>query len=329
MPGSEATVSEDQIAKSIRDLMQVAQSTSKLAKGDDGNNIVHSGTMSDGKPSGGGRPSTSDAGAIETLMIAKMSAAGIPASQIAAFMKDLKDEDEDGENLRAFMGSLQVGDSDPSNIRVPRPSPGGGEQRAAKSQRHDDTLRKALEEFRENPDLADTIDVSLYLDAMTEKLAGMVDGMRKSISDGHVQQNQFNMANAAALVGISKLVKAQGAVINGQRGVIEELGKRLGVVERAPVAQPRGATNQPRAAALAKGLPSEAGGGGELRKSELCSVYSYMHLEKGIHDIRGTRISQIVNDLEAGNVLSQEHHQAALQWLALNPNEAAVARSYQ
>jgi len=323
MPGNETTVTDDDLAKSLQALTQVARTTSAMAKGEDGaNNVAHSGTMSDGKPSGGGRGSVSDAGALETLMIAKMSEAGASASFIAKMVKKLREGDDEDEDMQAFMGAnLQ----DPSDIQVPRPSP------TNKSMREENTLRKAMEEMRDVPEINDAVDVSSYLEGLTATVAEMVDGMRKSITAGQGKQDKFNHGMAKAVVGLASLVKSQSAHLAQQSSINKVLAERLGIVERAPVAQPRGATTLPQAAALAKGLPAEAGGSavGDLRKSEVISTLGYMNLEKGMKDIYGHKTVDILCQYEGGGELANEHLQAVRQFLAANPNEAAQARSYQ
>jgi len=288
-----------QLEKSLADLIKVADAT-KLAKGD-GVQIANSGTMSDGKPSGGGQGSMSDAGGLDALMIAKMTAAGIDAGTIAnfaAFMADDDDEDEDD------------GDEDDEG-KVPQPP------FTSKSSAQGDLIKG----IASDPTVAEAIDVSPFLDALVARTTDALGSLEKSLGAHRGEQAKVNRAMAAAIYQSGQLLKSQA-------GVIDELRSRLGIVERAPVAQPKGRTQLSGAKALSKGMPNEAGEAGQLRKSELLSTLSYMNLEKGIRDINGVRTSEIIGRFEAGDVIDDGVIHAARSFLAQNPNEADAARRY-
>ncbi len=118
-----------------------------------------------------------------------------------------------------------------------------------------------------------------------------------------------------------------GGVVKSQSGIINELGKRLGMVERTPNA-PKGATSH--AQALHKAMPGEAGAGGsnELRKSELVATLSYMNCEKRIKDIGGERMTDLIVKAEAGNIVPPHVMAAAQTFLRTHPMEADTAKTY-
>lgn len=293
----ETQVDVNALESAVRELTKAAGETS-LSKG----GIENSGTTSDGKPAGGGQ--TSDFGVLDDMMIGKMAAAGIDAGMISSFgqflakMEDGEDEEEDEEEEAAKSAAR-------------RPAP-----RAARLQ------KSAMEQLREDPILTDNFDASDYLEHITMRVAEQIDSVRKSMTDERVGQQRFNAALAKSTVEMARMVKSQVRVIN-------EMGKRLGIVEAAPVAQPRGATSVRSAKALNKSMPGEQGGSEhQLRKSELLATLTYINLEKGIKQIQGQRINDIVTLYEGGGVLDQATVDFAKGWLAANPNEAELAKSY-
>ena len=328
---SEQTVDTSELSASLNELIKAANAT-KLVKGE-GVSIDNSGTMSDGKSSGGGQGSMSDAGGLDDLMIAKMSAAGVDAATLSAFRAFMSheepdaddeggesDDDEDDE----MEGKMAAPPEPPFSggrsggfARAPRPSPKGGTQKS-KSERG---LSKAMDQFRSDGDIEEALDVSPFLEAITARTAEMIDGMRKSHRAAAVDQGKVNAKMAAAMYQIGSLLKSQAQVI-------DTLRSRLGIVERAPVAVPRGATTQSKA--LAKSMPGEVGGQSkQLSKSEVVSALSYMNLEKGMREINGVRTSELVGRLEGGNVLDQGTLDAVAQFLRANPAEASSAKAYQ
>lgn len=243
----------------------------------------------DGKQ-GGGQGSASDAGSIDNMMIAKMKAAGIPAGIVAKFAAFMQDEGEDEDDEDAFKSFA-------------------GESA---------DLNKSL---RSNPKVAEMLDVTPFLDDFTTQVGEHLTKLHKSVAAGHKQQSDINVKLAQAVHQLGTLVKSQAKVI-------DVLGQRLGIVEKTPVAPPKGKT---RAAALHKSMPGEAGAGDpteQLRKSEVLATLTYMNLEKGISEIGGRRTSDLVVALEAGGVYDQATHAAVVDFLRKNPEEAPIARQY-
>jgi hypothetical protein len=294
-------VTDDGLGKALDELLKAADATS-LSKG-----ATHSGKGSNSVETGGHVDETGttagtlagdgDVGGIDTLMVAKMSAAGIPANVInafAAFMsKDEEEEEEDDDEEEEEESYKSFGSS----------------------------FQKSMDTYREDPDLSDTIDVSPFLEALTARTADQLDAIRKSAGAFEGQQNHVNQKLAAALHQIGGLLKSQ-------TGVIQALGERLNLVERTPAPQ-KGATQLSGAQPLHKALPGELGqGGGELRKSEILSTLTYMNLEKGMSEINGHRTSELVGLFEGGNVIDEKTIGAVKNFLQTHPNEADAARQY-
>jgi uncharacterized coiled-coil protein SlyX len=298
------------LERAVADLTKAAGTTS-LSKG----GIENSGTYTDGKPSGGGQ--ATETGTIDDMMIGKMVAAGFDAGTIASFKAFLSakagegvdDEDEDDEEMS---GAASAAPPVPGIAKKSGKAPAGAP-----------LAKSAMEQLREDPVLADQFDASDYLEHITVRVAEQLDGIRKSVAADAAGQRNFNVALSKAVVEQSKLIKSQ------QR-VIKALGERLGLVERAPVAAPKGATSAPRARAMTKSMPGEAGApdGGPLRKSEVLSTLTYMNLEKGIRHINGQKTSEIVTLFEGGGVLDERTVEFVKGWLSANPTEAELAKSY-
>jgi len=290
---------------SLQDLVKAAEATD-LAKAYGGTSVEWSGHSDErGKVSGGGAEA-SDMGGLDDMMIGKLIEAGLPAdmvSEFAGFMaakqrnEEPEEEEEEEEEGKAGHGMVSHG----------RPAPSG--------------TAKSMDAYRADKDVADAIDVSPFLEALTARTADQLDGIRKSQDDFAGHQAFINKHVAAAVAQIGGLVKSQAMVIN-------ELGQRLGIIERTPQ-KPRGATSTPQAQALAKALPGEVGeGGGDLSKSEVVSALSYMNIEKGIRQINGQKTSEVIGLLEGGSVISQETVDTVRSFLRTHPNEAKAARTY-
>jgi hypothetical protein len=297
-------VTDDGLGKALDELLKAADATS-LAKG-----ATHSGKGSNSVETGGhvdedGTTSgtlagSGDVGGIDTLMVAKMSAAGIPAGIINAFSAFMSKEDEEDED---------EGDEDEDEKENPF------------DKSLEPSFQKSMDAYREDSDLSDTIDVSPFLEALTARTADQLDAIRKSAGAFEGQQNHVNQKLAGALHQIGGLLKSQ-------TGVIQALGERLNLVERTPAPQ-KGATQLSGAQPLHKALPGELGQGGqELRKSEILSTLTYMNLEKGMHEINGQRTSELVGLFEGGNVIDEKTVGAVRSFLQTHPNEADAARQY-
>lgn len=319
----------------------------------DGVQIENSGTQgSDGKQ-GGGQGSMSDAGSVEDLMIGKMTDLGLNARQASGMLGFLKEQmgssalqggkffshdrpspsgGKGGEMsgkakppMPPFTGKGAPpfgGGEDPGEPEDREPGEGGegGEEPAEKSFR---------EHFRASQEIADAVDVSPYLEEYTAKTVTALDSIT-----GAMRKSEKRTEGHLALLMKSSI--AQSQVIRAQQNIIAELGRRLGVVERQPESKPKGATSIPMAKsardqALQKGMPGEQGAGGnDLKKSEVAAVLSYMHLEKGLKEIGGRKMSAIVAEVESAHPASlpADAVQAAQNFIQRYPGEAPIAKSY-
>jgi hypothetical protein len=328
----QGTVTVEGLSSALDDLVKAADATD-LIKGDGG--IEHSGHYDERGKVGGGRASGSDAGGLDNMMIAKLTEAGIDAGTIAAFQDfvakakdtdDDADEEPDNDEDDEMSGEMREVIADMHAYAKKNGSmngyPGFGK---SDDGGYGEPLVKSMDEFRNDRDIADAIDVSPYLEAMTARTADQIDGLRKAISSGFGNQTEVNRHIAAAMHQMGTLVKSQASVIG-------ELGKRLNIVESQPLPA-KGATTRTGAQALAKGMPGEAGGpaaGGEsLSKSELLSTLTYMNLEKGIKNIGSQRTSEAIYLLEGGNKVDNAVINAANAFLSQNPTEAQAARIYR
>lgn len=291
----EPQVTDDGLGRALDELLKAADATT-LSKG-----ATHSGTGSNSVETGGrvdedGMSSgtlagSGDRGGIDTLMVAKMSQAGIPPETIAAFAAFMSDDDEEEEE----------------------------EEDDEKDEKPD--FGKSMDHFRADQDLADTIDVSPFLEALTARTADQLDSIRKSAGRFEGQQNFVNQKLAQALHQVGTLVKSQNEII-------QALGSRLNLVERTPAA-PKGVTQLSGARPLAKSLSGEVGNAPmQLKKSEILSTLSYMNLEKGMKQINGHSTMELIGLFEGGNVIEPKTVQAVEGFLAAHPNEADAARQY-
>jgi hypothetical protein len=295
-------VTDDGLGNALDELLKAADATS-LSKaathsGKGSNSVESGGRVDEDGASSGTLAGDGDVGGLDSLMVAKMSAAGIPAGIINAFSAFMKKEDEEEEEEE---------------------EDGEEEEEAFKSL--EPAFQKSMDAYREDQDLSDTIDVSPFLEALTARTADQLDAIRKSAGHFEGQQNHVNQKLAAALHQIGGLLKSQ-------TGVIQVLGERLNIVESTPAPQ-KGATQLSGAQPLHKALPGELGQGGQdLRKSEILSTLTYMNLEKGMHEINGQRTSELVGLFEGGNVIDEKTVGAVRSFLQTHPNEADAARQY-
>lgn len=300
-PATEPELDVSQLTAALDNLTKAAASTS-LHKGD----IANSGTYSDGKPAGGGQGSMSDSGTVDDLMIAKMSAAGVDAGTIAGFRQ-----------FMAFEKKKKKDGDVEGNGSVPQPP----FQRSAAAA---SDLSKSI---TDDPEIQEGMECSPFLESLVARTTDAVSALQKSIQTGSAgvedfrkSQNQMNRAVAGALTEMGKLLKSQA-------GVIDVMTKRLGIVERAPVQNPRGRTSG--AVPLNKSMPNEAGATFQpLKKSEVLSVLSYRNLEKGEKAINGISTTQLIGMYEGGGVLDDRTLENVHQWVQANPKEAELARQY-
>lgn len=329
-------VTLEALNSSLEDLVKAADATELLNKAD-ASGIEHTGRVDESGKGGGGRADRSDAGGLDNMMVAKLTEAGLDAGTIAMFSefvgkqkKDKKDDDEEnGDDMSAEMTDVVA---DMHAYAKKNGSMKGysypGMDKSGDNAGGSEPLVKSLEEFRKDSDIADAIDVSPFLEALTANTASQIDGLRKGIVDGQANQVDVNQKMAAALYQVGTLIKSQESVIS-------VLGERLGIVEREPQKQ-KGATNLSGAEALNKSIPGEAGGppavnpqGEQLTKAELLSTLSYMNLEKSIKNIGATKTCDAICLLDGGNKLDPQILAAASDFLVQNPNEAQTARTYR
>lgn len=310
-------VTTDSLDASLDDLLKAADASDlkdKLSKAYGGVNVEHTGHVEPGRGNvGGGLPDGGDLGTIDNMMIgkmvAKLSEAGFSESQIRAFMSDggEEEEEEDEEEDEEMVGG--AGGSFVPNQRVG----------TAKKSGHagvGETFRKS---FMEDPDIAEAVDAAPFMEALTAKTTQALDTISRSLAKSEKGQTKMNRAMAGAMYQTGQLLKSQAHVIN-------ELAKRLNIVERTPM-PPRGQTGNARA--LHKGMPGEAGRPVErLTKSEALGSLSYLNLVKGERFIAGEQTSHIIAKLESSGEISPEALGHVQKFLETNPNEADAAKQY-
>jgi len=306
----EAAVDLDGLDASLDDLLKAADASDvkdRLEKavrgehpGSTNYNAVYSGRIDEDGKGGGGVASMSDAGSIDDLMIGKMIDAGVAAATVAdfvAFMKAKADEDEedeeDEEDMEGYYKSGQTGEP---------------------------LIKSHAEEWSDDPDIQQAVDASPFMEALTMRTTQALDGLHKSLHTQAVRQTDFNTTMARAVGGLGKLVKSQAHVI-------EELRKRLGIVEATPMP----AKGVPSTQALQKSMPGSAqqGAGETLSKSEAVAALTYMNLQKGIKTVGGHKTAELACMLEAGGSIDQGTLGEIQRFLATHPNEAKLAKSYQ
>lgn len=329
---TEETVSDDALLASLEQLVKAAGATetvNKLKKG----GIVYSGHEDERGHVGGGGASASDAGGLEQMMIGKLVANGLSQEMAAKAVADMfglataagmlgkqddmeegeEDEEEGEEEMSAYArGYMDAQKKFGKSMR-------GGEEDTG-----EETLRKShAEQFTDDSDIANGVDASPFLEALTARTTASLDQLNKSMQLGHKRQDKVNAAMAGAMYQMGSLVKSQ------QR-VIKSLGERLGLVERQPAAPAKGATSVPAAKALSKSFDGGGGGGAEpLSKSEAAAVLSYLRFEKSMDTIEGERTSQLAVMAESGGTLSKSVHDYIHKWVATHPNERQQAVSYR
>lgn len=347
---NEQTTTLDALDASLNDLLKAAANITgePLIKGD-GVQIDNSGTIgSDGKQ-GGGQGSVSDAGKVEDLMIGKLTAAGFSAPQVHAIVGMMKDAsggsffshtrpspsggkggDMTGKAgkkppMPPFAGAADGdfgGDDDEDEGDEEEPD---GDEAGGPAMRGKRRMGKSLsfdEQFRADPEIGDVVDVSPFMETLTARTTEALDSLGKSLRKSVRRSDEQFAMLAKSTVALGTLVKAQQSVIN-------ELGRRLGIVEKQPAPQ-KGVTQLTGAQPLSKSMPGEAGnGGGTLKKSEVASVLTYMNIQKGVKEIGGRKIATDIVPLVESSaevpapILAEVHN-----FLRRNPGEANLAKSY-
>jgi hypothetical protein len=322
-------VDADELTKSLGDLLKAAGTTEEeaLRKGGagkdsemDGTAISTSGHVDEHGAVGGGMAGAGDIGSLSSapweskMMLAKMMEAGYlsPGPNFAAmagsdYMDKLQGkmkEEEEEEEMEGKAGGGFVPDS--------RPSP---------------TKKSFADEFSEDAQIQDGIDASDFMESLTTRTTEALDYLGKSLSESQERQGAINVASAHA-------VHEMGMLIKSQQSVIQELGHRLGIVEREP-APPKGATSLTGAQAMTKSIHNEVGADSgqsgpfeKLNKSQVARTLSFMNLEKGITQIDGDRTADLVCKAEGGGVISENTLDTVKRFLVTNPNLAERALNY-
>lgn len=326
----EASVTEDTLDASLKELVKAAGTVSaidKLKKG----GIVNSGFNNEDGEKGGGQATSSDAGGIETLMIGKLVANGFTgdsAQSLAGLMMGAlteaglvgkascensdegNDDDEMAGFARGYMAAMaKMGKSLDSQEVIEG------------KVEHTDNDAALYKSFTEDKDISEGVDASPFLSALTVKMTSSLETINKSINSQKNHQTTVNQASAAAIFQIGNLVKSQN-------GVIEALNKRLGLVEAQPVA-PKGVRTEVQAKALQKGFGGNDGKKTQLTKSQTVSTLSYMNLEKGIKQVAGEATSKASMMIECGGTVSKSVYAEVEKFLAANPDEAKAATEYR
>lgn len=320
MEENQEELTMDALDSTLDDLMKAAEATDlqeKLRKAG-GVSVEHSGHYTEGGKKGGGLPGSGEQGGIDRMMIAKMTAAltgaGFSSDQVAAFMagKAEEEEEEEEEDLDEEMeGAMR--DAYAKGYAKARSE--FGKSDAWDDDEEVESFRKS---FEDDPTIAEAIDAAPFMESLTAKTTSSLDRIQKSVHDGFASQKQVNRALAAAFF-------EQGQRLKKSERVIDELARRLGMVERQPLPQ-KGRT----AAPLHKSMPGEAGKGGpqQLRKSELLGSLSYLNLVKGEKHIAGEPTLQVISKLESTGDISKGAVEHVERFLATHPNEAEAAKAY-
>ena len=334
---TEQTVTEDTLTASLEQLVKAA-GVPGLKKGAVGSSfraggIENSGFNDEDGKQGGGQASGSDAGGIEELMIGKLVDGGMEAgaaSEMAGFMvgalteagligKKCEDdgeeeEEEEGEEKEDMAGYAR------GYMDAMKKMGKSADADKDEEQKEEKLTKSFADQFSEDKDIGEGIDASPFLDALTAKTTGALDALAKSIDQKDQKQSRVNEAMAKAIMQIGMLVKSQS-------GVVQELGTRLGMVEKQPAAAPKGARTLSGAKALAKSVTTEQTE--TLSKSEAAAALSYMRFVKSMTDIEGEPIGQLAIFAESGGTLSKGVHEYMMKWLATHPNEKEAALSYR
>jgi len=329
----------DGISASLDELVKAADATDVVSKAYGGVNLESYGHVDERGKTSGGYADTGDVGGLDDMMIGKMAQVlidgGFSADQISAFMgqdEDEEDDEDDMEGKASFAphtrpsakmhgkgaGDINVrsgGAGSPTNpgtppppIGQPKPVPTG-------------KYTKSMDQFRQDQDIADAVDISPFLEALTTRTADQLDAIRKGMGEAHGEQTGVNRAMAGAVYQIGRLQKSMAEIVGA-------LDKRLNLVERQPAAGQKGVTSMSKA--LTKAMPGEVGtDSAQLNKSEIIATLSYMNLEKGMKEINGRNTRELVGMFESGNQLAPDTLDAVQKFIATHPAEAKLARTYR
>lgn len=330
---TEQTVTEDALTQSLDALLKAANTTASLKKG----GIVNSGFEDERGKQGGGQGSKGDAGGIESLMIGKLVASGMDAAAAGEIVGELsgllteqglighkRDEEEEEEEEREEKDGEDDEDEDMRGYArgyADAMAKMGKSETAAPS---GETLAKSItESFTGDKDIAEGVNATPFLEALTARTTESLGALAKAMDAQDKRQTGMVQKLAHAVVQIGQLAKSQSAVI-------DELGKRLGVVEKQPATGPKGARTLQGAQALKKSIEGGEGGEQLIKGSDdMAAVLSYLRFAKSMDTIEGEPIGQAAIMAEAGGVVSPAVREYANKWLATHPAERQAALSYR
>jgi hypothetical protein len=280
-----------------------------------------------------------DAGVLDSMMIGKMRdsmiASGVPADAIAAFMAKMEGDDDDddddaggGQPAGQPFGKFGKPASTEGGIQPnPRVRATGGEGGGK--------VDKSLDAFRGNETLAKAMNVAPFLEELVASVSEQIDGLAKSgratrsqlsksMNEKAARDAQVQISMAKALMEVGKLVKSVVAVN-------QELGRRLGIVERTPLPA-KGQQNLGRGAGNPLAKSGDGSGEPKLSAAQAVRVLSYCGLEKSDTrwgQIGGQSASEISSFVEGGGQLTKSHVAHVLGFLAANPAERETALNYR
>ena len=291
-----------------------------------------------GKKGGG---VTSDVGGLDSMMVGRMVEAGFTpeaAQTMVGFLigesgllgkmgfvhpkrptpggmkgKQENGEEEEDENemsgyARGYYAAMQ---------ELGKSEDGSGDGKGGEGGEGVESFAKS---FAENPDIAEAVDASPFMEGLTKSTTDALDILHKSIRSGRRKQDEVNAAMATA-------VYQQGQLVKSQQAIITELGTRLGIVEKTPN-PPKGATSKEGAQVMSKAFGAGDGQPEALNKAQLASALSFMRFEKGMEKINGQPTGELACRVESGDV-DTSTLEYVQKYLATHPNEAQEAISYQ
>lgn len=307
------------IEASLNELVKAAEATD-LVKAYGNVAVDQYGHHDERGDTSGGLAEGGDIGSLDSMMIGKMQQslidAGFSADQVVAFMAGKQEEEEEEEEEEGKM-SGKPADTSGGVGTNPRVKASGGEASGV-------SLKRSMDAFRGDADIAEAIDVSPFLESLVARTAEQMDGLHKSMNAQQANQFGFNRQMAAAVYQIGQLAKSSAYVLDA-------LNDRLGLIEAQPSPQ-KGHTQLSGAQPVRKSFGvhgSEGAGGERLTKGEVLATLSYMNLEKGVSDIGGTPTSQIIGLFEGGGSLAPQALDAVHGFLSAHPHEADTARTYR
>lgn len=320
----------DTMQASLDELLKAADAHGTMRKAMGGVDIDTYGHTDERGKTSGGYAEVGDAGKgvdlSEEAIVGKMSEIGLNAMQAGALVGFMKDggffDHERPSPTGKMKGKAGKGAQPPTPPFVGDADEdfGGEDEDEDEDDEESEEMGKSFRKsFADDSDIADTVDVSPFLEAVTSRTVESLDALNKSLRRSERKQGAVNAAMAGAMYQMGSLLKSQARVIDA-------LSQRLGLVERQPEA-PRGAVTLSGAQAMQKSLGA-GGAGGTLRKSEMLSALSYMRLEKGMKEINGRSLGEVIYAFEGGGIINPEDAATVERFLATHPAEAQKAKTY-